>query len=222
MGDTKKIRKKYSRPRKLWSVAKLDEERKLMKAFGLQNKKELWRAQALVRNKRQNARKMLAQSSEERKKLQGELIESLARYGILGKNAMLDNVLSLNAESVMERRLQTIVWRAGLAGTIQQARQFITHGHIAVNGKKITSPGYMVPLSEEKKIAFYKKPLHFQAKKGNKEKAPEEAEKVPEKGIVKEIVGESVEIAEPELIQEIAEERQLEKALEEEKIIGKE
>jgi small subunit ribosomal protein S4 len=41
---------------------------------------------------------------------------------------------------LLERRLDSVVFRAGLARTIPAARQIVTHGHIAVNGKRLTFP----------------------------------------------------------------------------------
>ena len=67
---------------------------------------------------------------------------------------MLDDVLDLTIESILERRLQTLVFRKGLAKTIHQSRQLITHGHIAINGKKFFSPSYIVPKNEEDKINY--------------------------------------------------------------------
>jgi len=65
---------------------------------------------------------------------------------------VLDDVLGLTAENVLERRLQTLVYRKGLAKTLHQARQMVVHGHIAINGRRVTSPGYLVPRDEEDKI----------------------------------------------------------------------
>jgi len=45
---------------------------------------------------------------------------------------------------LLERRLDNVVYRMGLALSHGQARQFITHGHITVNGKKVDRPGYLV------------------------------------------------------------------------------
>ncbi|MEM4848851.1 MAG: 30S ribosomal protein S4, partial [Ignisphaera sp.] len=66
-----------------------------------------------------------------------------------------NEILSLTVEAILERRLQTIVWKKGLAKTVYHARQLITHGHIAINGKKVTSPGYLVSRSEEQYIDYY-------------------------------------------------------------------
>lgn len=44
---------------------------------------------------------------------------------------------------LLERRLDNVLCRGGLASSRGQARQFVTHGHILVNGKKVDLPGYM-------------------------------------------------------------------------------
>lgn len=50
--------------------------------------------------------------------------------------------------------MQTIVFRKGLARTGFQARQLITHGHVSIDGRRVTIPGYIVPKEEEPKIAY--------------------------------------------------------------------
>ena len=44
----------------------------------------------------------------------------------------------------LERRLDTVIYRTGLAKTIMQARQMVTHGHFLLNGKKHNIPSYFV------------------------------------------------------------------------------
>ena len=50
---------------------------------------------------------------------------------------------------MLERRLDNVVWRAGLASSRAQARQFILHGHVKVNGRKVNIPSYLVTAGEE-------------------------------------------------------------------------
>ncbi len=148
----------------------MDLERKLKADFGLKNKREIRLAEGLVRKKRQNARTLLALSLEKREQREQELLSSLKRMGLLGSNAALDDVLGLTVPEILERRLQTQVVRRGLSGTLKQARQFITHGHIAVSGRKVSSPSYLVLRSEESGIAFYGKPIQIQAPEPEKKK----------------------------------------------------
>lgn len=49
---------------------------------------------------------------------------------------------------LLERRLDNVLCRGGLATSRGQARQFITHGHIVINGKKVDLPGYLVKQGE--------------------------------------------------------------------------
>ena len=81
-------------------------------------------------------------------------MQKIRSLGLIGENATIDDVLGLEVRSILDRRLQTIVYKKGLARSIKQARQFITHGHIMVNGKVITSPGYLVKIDEEQFIEF--------------------------------------------------------------------
>ncbi len=155
MGDPRKTRKKFKRPLKIWDNTNLEREKILVQTFGLKNKREIWKTETLLSKKRYSARSLLALPLEERMQREQELLKSLARLGLLDEKASLDDVLTLTVESLLERRLQTIVLRKGLANTAKQARQFITHGHIAIGGRKATTPGHMVTAEEEKKLSYY-------------------------------------------------------------------
>jgi len=159
MGDPKKIRKKFDRPKKPWDKARLETEKGIMKTYGLKNKKELWRFETFLRGKRQNARKLLTLHLEERHGKEAELIKSFINLGLLTENAALDDAFSLSVEALLERRLQTMVFRKDLANNLKQARQFIVHGHIAVNGRKVSLPNYVVRAGEEEKLGYFGKPM---------------------------------------------------------------
>ena len=75
--------------------------------------------------------------------------------GILDENAHLENILDLTVEDILRRRLQTIVFQKGLARTAKEARMFVVHGHIALDGKKVNSPSYVVKKGEEDLVGFY-------------------------------------------------------------------
>jgi small subunit ribosomal protein S4 len=151
----KRQKKKYERPKKPWDKARIEEEKKLLEKYGLRRKREIWRAESILRNYRRIARELAARRDKEREKI---LIDKLFKMGILKKKeATLDDVLALTVEDILERRLQTIVHKKGLAKTLKQARQFIVHGHIAVDGRRVRWPSMLVPVSEEDKIGFYEK-----------------------------------------------------------------
>jgi len=155
MGDPKRLRKKYDAPKRPWDKQRIISENKLNEIYGLTGKREIWVAKTLLTKKRASARKLLAARSEQVVEQKKKLINSLARYGILSLDATIDDVLSLKVEDFLERRLQTLVLRKGLANTPKQARQFITHGLITISGKRVKSPGYFVKIEEERLIGYY-------------------------------------------------------------------
>lgn len=180
MGDPKKKRKQYERPRRSFQKERIEKERDLKKTYGLKNKRELFRAETIIRTKRGTARKLLALGLETRIKREKELLDSLKKVGILRATPKLDDVLILTPEAMLERRLQTIVWRKGMANTLKQARQFIVHGHIAINGKKVDRPGYLVNAEEEGQLAWYGNEIMYEVKKHAKKTGAKKDEKVDE------------------------------------------
>ena len=154
MGDPKKQRKKYDTPRFPWRTDTMQEELKLIGQYGLRNKHELWRHETMLSNFRGIARSLIGQSAEKRHKSENELLARLKKFGLLPETAVLDDVLDLTLEDLLERRLETIVLRKGLAKTMQQSRQLITHGHVAVGTQRIKTPSYIVTKPEESHIAY--------------------------------------------------------------------
>ena len=154
MGDPKKQRKKYETPRFRWRKDILQEELKLIGQYGLRNKHELWRHKTTLSNARGIARSLIGKSAEERTKIENELLTRLKKRGILAETSVLDNVLDLTIEDILERRLQTIVFRKGLTRTIFQARQLITHGHVTIGNRRVTIPGYIVANAEEEHVVY--------------------------------------------------------------------
>lgn len=154
MGDPKKQRKKYETPKFPWRIDILETELKLVGQYGLRNKRELWRHKTMVSKFRGIARSLLGMSAEERRKLEKQLIDRLRRLGVLPKAAALDDVLDLTIENILERRLQTLVFRKGLAKSMYQARQLISHRHVAIEGKRVSSPSYLVLSDEEPRIDY--------------------------------------------------------------------
>ncbi len=154
MGDPRKPRKKWEGPRHPWRKEVLEEELRLLGTYGLRNKRELWIASTIIRKFRHQARSLLAAPAEVRAEAERALLRRLYHLGLLPENATLEDILSLKAEDLLERRLQTIVYKKGLARTIYQARQLIVHGHIAIAGRRVTSPGYIVSREEEELIDY--------------------------------------------------------------------
>jgi small subunit ribosomal protein S4 len=160
MGYPGQNHKTYETPKRRFEKSRIEDETRLVIEFGLRNKRELWKAQSTLRKYRRLARELLAlKSSSTNEALivrkQDELLGHLHRYGLLGETAGISDVLALKTENELERRLQTLVYRRGLARSPKQARQFITHGHIAISGRKLTIPGYRVKRDEEDRIEYY-------------------------------------------------------------------
>jgi len=154
MGDPKKPRKKWIGPKHPWIKDVLIEEMELVGRYGLRNKRELWIARTMIRKFRHQARSLLGLEETERKIMEKTLLNKLYNLGLIHENATLDDVLGLTVESLLKRRLQTLVYEKGLARTIYEARQLIVHGHIAIRGRRVTSPGYIVRRDEEDHIDF--------------------------------------------------------------------
>ena len=149
--------KGYETPNHPFQGERIAEESNLIGRYGLKNKEELWRAQSELRGLRREARRLLgdAQGDVASAEREGEpFLARLRRLGILDEADGLDDVLSLEVTDVLERRLQTVVYRTGLANTVQQARQFVAHGHIVVDGARVTTPSRKVDVSEEDTVGF--------------------------------------------------------------------
>jgi small subunit ribosomal protein S4 len=157
MGDPKFSRRKYSTPSHPWQGERIAAENEIVKKYGLKNKTELWKVNSLLKTFRQRARNLQAKiryGDTQAEKERDELIKRLDSIGIISGEATLDDILSLNLESLLARRLQTMAYLKGFSNSPKQARQFIVHGHISLNGRKITIPGYMVKRTEEDSLAY--------------------------------------------------------------------
>jgi len=154
VGDPRKQKKKYEAPRFPWRQDALENELRLLGEYGLRNKKELWRHRTMVSKFRGMARSVLSMPTSQRVEREAQILGRLKRLGILPEGAVLDNILDLAMEEILERRLQTLVLRRGLAKTTYQARQLITHGHIAIGDRKVFSPSYLVPKEEEDEMGY--------------------------------------------------------------------
>jgi small subunit ribosomal protein S4 len=158
MGDPKFLRRTYDTPKHPWEAARMEEERKLLERYGLKNKRELWKAQSILRGFRGQARELQARLRTGGTQAQREteqLLGRLTRLGVLAVGTpTLDDVLALTTEDVLRRRLETIVAARGLAPTADSARQWIVHGHFAIGDHRVTRPGYLVRLDEEGQLAY--------------------------------------------------------------------
>ncbi len=168
----KRKHKIYSRPKRPFEKSRIEEEVKIKEEFGLKNKKEIWRAEAKIKEFREKAKKLISADPSE----QQALFKRLQKIG-LKVNSIAD-VLALEKQDYLNRRLQTIVRNKGLAPTVKAARQRIVHKKILVDGGIVNSPSYIVPKELEDKITVKKKALK---EKKKEETSQKESEKIEEK-----------------------------------------
>jgi len=143
----------YETPNHPYQGERISEESGLTGQYGLKNKEELWRAQSELRAYRREARKLLGRTEADDVETR-EFLARLKKLGILDESDSLDDILSLDETDILERRLQTVVYRKGLANTTSQARQFVSHGHVTVDGRRVTRPGSKVTVDEESTVSF--------------------------------------------------------------------
>ena len=163
----KRKHKIYSRPKRPFDKARIEEEVGIVEEFGLKNKREIWKADAKIKSIREKAKKLISSKPEE----QQALFNKLNKMGI--KVNSISSVLSLDKKDYMRRRLQTVVVTRKLATTPKQARQLIVHKKVLVDGKAVNSPSYTVPVELESKITLKDKKI---PKKKEKEVVEETGE----------------------------------------------
>jgi len=171
MGDPRKNKKSYNRPKHPWRMDRIRIENELQERYGLKNKKEIWKAHFDLGKIRERTRVLLSgESGPER----DQILTKLERLGIIQEGKTLEDVLELTVENFLDRRLQTIVYRKGLANTIRQSRHIISHGHVRVLGRVVDSPGYLVKKAEEESITT---DLNLSSDKETPKEVPSEKEK---------------------------------------------
>jgi small subunit ribosomal protein S4 len=154
---TGKNTKRYETPNHPFQGERIAQEGDLLGRYGLKNKEELWRAQSELRNYRREARRLIGEAQGDLAAAEAageEFLTRLRRYGILSGEDDISRVLGLDVTDILERRLQTVAYRKGLASTPKQARQFIVHGHVVVDGARVTRPSKTVEVDEEDTVSF--------------------------------------------------------------------
>lgn len=155
MGDPKKTRKKYETPMHPWNKGRIEEEGVLIKEYGMKNKKEIYKMRSILKNFKDQVKNLIALKTSQGEKERSQMLAKLNRLGLLKQQTdSLDPILDLTLRDILERRLQTQVYKKSLARSVDQARQFIIHGHINVGDKKVTSPSYILTVEEDAVLNF--------------------------------------------------------------------
>tara|TARA_B110000003_G_scaffold266922_1_gene294527 strand:- start:434 stop:1114 length:681 start_codon:yes stop_codon:yes gene_type:complete len=160
MGDPKFARSKTQTPTHPWKQARIDEEHALKEKYGLKKvggMKEIWREKSSLRRHRNQAMKLIGRvdtSEGHFAREKTDLVNSLCRQGLLVDGASIDDVLQINVEHMLSRRLQSVVYYRGLAPSMRAARNMIVHGHISIGEQKMTVPGYHIRKIEEEELNY--------------------------------------------------------------------
>lgn len=187
MGHPRHQVKKYSGPTHPWQRSRIEEEKALQKKYGLKNKREIWKMKGLLRKYASQAKRLTKTRTAQTEVEKKQLLAKLQSYGLLKETSPLSDVLNLSVSDFMERRLQTVLCKKGLARTPNQARQFIVHCHVRVGDKLMTVPSYLVRKEEEGNVnirveSSFFDPAHPERSKPAKEAPapkPEKSERRP-------------------------------------------
>ena len=149
--------KTFRKPKRPFEKERLDAEMKMVGEYGLKNKREVLRVNYALAKIRTAARTLLTlDDKDEQRMFQGEaLLRRMVRLGLLLESEKkLDYILGLSTAKIMERRLQTKVFKLGLAKSIHHARCLIRQRHIRVGKQICDIPSFLVRLDSEKHIDF--------------------------------------------------------------------
>ena len=160
MGEPKFSRSRTQTPTHPWKQARIDEEHALKEKYGLKKTggmREIWREKSALRRHRNQAMKLIGRvdaSEGHYAKEKDQLLESLSSKGLLVSGADIGDVLEINVEHMLSRRLQSVVYYRGLAPSMRAARNLIVHGHIRIGNQRMTVPGYHIIKEEEEHLQY--------------------------------------------------------------------
>ena len=160
MGEPKFSRSRTQTPTHPWKQARIDEEHDLKERYGLKKvggMREIWREKSALRRHRNQAMKLIGRvdSTEGHyAKEKDQLLNSLTKKGLLQIGADVGDVLEINVEHMLSRRLQSVVYYKGLAPSMRASRNLIVHGHICIGDQRMTVPGYHVLKEEEDSLKY--------------------------------------------------------------------
>lgn len=168
-GVHRNYRKTSKTPRRPYEKERLDAELRLCGEYGLRCKREIWRVQFALAKLRKAARTLLTlEPDDPRRVFEGAaLMRRMSRFGLLADDELeLDKILQLTTQKLLERRLQTIVYKQGLAKSVHHARVLIRQRHIRVGSQLVNVPSFNVRTASEKHIDFSTKSPYGQGPPG--------------------------------------------------------
>ena len=171
MGDIKKIRKKYSKPSHPWRIARIDEENAICKEYGIPYKTELWKTISKLGSYKNQAKTLSSLTTAQAEKEMNNLLRKLKGLALIEQESS-DAILGITLKNLLDRRLQTMIVKKGFAKSMKQSRQMITHRHVLINNKILTSPSYLVSVSEESAIEISPKSPFYSSDHVERLKAP--------------------------------------------------
>ncbi len=98
------------------------------------------------RRKKQSEYGMQLNEKQKVRFIYGVLEKQFAKYFVMATK--MKGVTGECLLSILESRLDNVIYRMGLANTRREARQIVNHGHVTVNGKRVNIPSYLVKVGE--------------------------------------------------------------------------
>ena len=80
------------------------------------------------------------------KRCYGLLEKQFKKYYVMANN--MKGIVGENMLSLLERRLDNVVYRMGIGSSRAESRQIVNHGHITVNGKSVNIPSYLIKVGD--------------------------------------------------------------------------
>ena len=101
MGSPKKQRKKFSKPSHPWQKDRILAEQDLLKMYGLNRKYEIWKMNSILKNFTRQAKNLITAENPQVEKEKSQLLTKLSSLGLMGKDAMIEDVLSITLKDII-------------------------------------------------------------------------------------------------------------------------
>ncbi len=192
MSEQVRRRKKATHPRNPWEKDRIVRELGIIGAYGLRNKNELWTAEAMAKKDKEKSSALLITTDAKEFITQGRiLLDRLYKEGMISSvdlndeediRRCLKEVLSFGITQYLDRRLQNLVAKSGLARSVHHARKLIVDKHIVVRGCVVDNPSMIIrrendgyiELNPRSSVAGFKPGRSLRAKNKKNNDEPQE------------------------------------------------